>query len=213
MEKLISARKPKRVEFNGFLITFMYICGITCLEEHLLCVMGFDISYSPHSFLSNKWCTFLTSQNWYDVCQIRKYFISYKNETLSSKTVSFQRNTCSTHFWHAFGGRFPFLLSQKVTPGCAEVLLNACVGPREGAHVSLCNPARHSSLPTSQSKAFFFLLDWKHYTHTHTFQTWGKYQSKKKIKLEDMEMNLILSALFLLPNLIKLLLDCETVFG
>lgn len=27
--KLISAGKPKRVEFNGFLITLMYICGIT----------------------------------------------------------------------------------------------------------------------------------------------------------------------------------------
>ena len=27
--KLISAGKPKRVKFNGFLITLMYVCGIT----------------------------------------------------------------------------------------------------------------------------------------------------------------------------------------
>lgn len=62
---------------------------------------------------------------------------------LSSKTVSFQRNTCNTHFRHTFWGKIPFLLSQKVTSGCAEVLINACLGDTEGTHVSLCSPDRH----------------------------------------------------------------------
>lgn len=43
------------------------------------------------------------------------------------------------HFW----GKIPFLLSQKVTSGCAEVLINACLGDTEGTHVSLCSPDRH----------------------------------------------------------------------
>lgn len=58
--KLISAGKPKRVKFNGFLITLMYIHAITSLEEHSLCVMGFDMIYRRHSFFVRSGNTFLT---------------------------------------------------------------------------------------------------------------------------------------------------------
>lgn len=45
------------------------------------------------------------------------------------------REILATHISDIHLGKISFLLSQKVTSGCAEVLINACLGDTEGTHV------------------------------------------------------------------------------
>lgn len=69
------------------------------------------------------------------------HFIEKENAFIKNCFLleKYLQHTFLTFVW----GKIPFLLSQEVTPGSAEVLINACLGYSEGIHVSLHSLDRH----------------------------------------------------------------------
>lgn len=151
----------------------------------------------PLIFLCYKWYTLLTIPELTCCVSNQKMFHFIWKENSFIQNCFFPEKYLQTHFWHTFWRKILFLLSQKVTSGCAEVLINARLGNTEGIHVSL-------SLQTG--------INWDCVVISalrleallkKLFQTWGK---GKKIQVE-VERTIIFITSFLLLNLFKLLLS------
>lgn len=91
----------------------------------------------PLIFLCYKWYTLLTIPELTCCVSNQKMFHFIWKENSFIQNCFFPEKYLQTHFWHTFWRKILFLLSQKVTSGCAEVLINARLGNTEGIHVSL----------------------------------------------------------------------------